>query len=32
LKPDDGVAHLAFDFGAGDECGDGVDDDDIDGV
>ena len=32
LEADVGVAHFAFDFGAGDEGGDGVDDDDVDGV
>jgi hypothetical protein len=26
------ITHFAFDFGAGDQCGDGVDDDEIDGI
>ena len=32
MEADDGVPHLAFDFSAGDECGNRVHDDDIDGV
>ena len=32
LEPDVAVAHLALDLGAGDQGGDGVDDDDVDGV
>ena len=32
LEADVAVAHLAFDFGLGDEGGDRVDDDDVDGV
>jgi hypothetical protein len=32
LQADVGVAHLAFDLGAGDKGGDGVDDDDVHGA
>jgi hypothetical protein len=32
LESDVGVTHVAFDFGSGYECGDAIDDDDVDGA